>query len=130
MVSSLVEHERIETTLARAHEAQVRQPPGVTCPDELAKHFRVAAAATATPCVRGSVEKHGAEGAGGVPAAELAVGQVHAERVLTLGKRGELLHKRKAAAFLRGDYLVHKVLASGGGAGRRLGAVCKGHNSK
>lgn len=56
MVSSLLEHERIETTLPKAKEAQV-----------------------------------------------------HAERMITLAKKGSLLHKRKALAFVRGETLVHKL---------------------
>ena len=56
MVSSLVEHERIETTLPKAKMAQA-----------------------------------------------------YAERMITLAKKGELLHKRKALAFVRGETLVHKL---------------------
>jgi large subunit ribosomal protein L17 len=56
MVSSLLEHERIETTLTKAKMAQV-----------------------------------------------------YAERMITLGKKGTLLHKRKALAFVRGETLVHKL---------------------
>ena len=56
LVSSLFEHERIETTLPKAHETQV-----------------------------------------------------FAERMLTLGKRGGLHHRRKALGFIRTEELVHKV---------------------
>ena len=56
MVSSLVEHERIETTLPKAKMAQP-----------------------------------------------------YAERMITLAKKGELLHKRKALKFVRGETLVHKL---------------------
>ena len=56
MVSSLLEHERIETTLPKAKMAQV-----------------------------------------------------HADRMITLAKKGDLLHKRKALAFVRGETLVHKL---------------------
>jgi large subunit ribosomal protein L17 len=56
MVSSLLEHERIETTLPKAKMAQP-----------------------------------------------------YAERMITLAKRGELLHKRKALAFVRGETIVHKL---------------------
>ena len=56
MVSSLLEHERIETTLTKAKMAQP-----------------------------------------------------FAERMITLAKKGELLHKRKALAFVRGETLVHKL---------------------
>jgi|EP01047_Picozoa_sp_COSAG01_P038511 large subunit ribosomal protein L17 len=56
LVSSLLEHERVETTLPRAREAQRM-----------------------------------------------------AERMITLGKKGTLLHRRKALAFVRTETLVHKV---------------------
>ena len=56
MVSSLFEHERIETTLPKAKAAQV-----------------------------------------------------YAERMITLGKRGSLDNRRKAAAFVRTETLVHKI---------------------
>ena len=56
MVSSLFEHERIETTLPKAKAAQV-----------------------------------------------------YAERMITLGKKGSLDNRRKAAAFVRTETLVHKI---------------------
>ena len=56
LVSSLFEHERIETTLPRAKEAQVM-----------------------------------------------------AEKMITLGKKGTLTHRRKALSYIRTETLVHKV---------------------